>query len=188
MYRNSTERFGMEKASVTFTLDTRWSDSVDEADAGEVLATPDLHVYCSPADAAADREGLDIVETLEGYGDLWFFASDGSPLKAHFSKEPYINFEKNTYFPGIYSLEPGAGENLQDALTSLIAKNRSPHTQIIVGLAANNEVAKQFGWSDTEAMKEGTERALQILPPDMATRVVFEPITNEWITRQRMPD
>ena len=161
----------MTNASVTFGLEIGYYDSVAEADAGKevVLATPQLEVFFSAGIAAAKKEGLNIVED-----DLWFFAFDGSPLKACFSKEPYIDTDRNKYYPGEYSLQPGCGEKLQDVIAKLIAKNPSPHTRIIVRLPATNESARGYGWSDIKAMKDGIEHALKILPSDMAKRIVFE--------------
>jgi len=158
-------------ASVTFGLEIGYYDSVAEADAGRevVLATPQLDVFFSASIAAAKKEGLNIVE-----GDLWFFAFDGSPLKACFSKEPYVDTDRNKYFPGVYSLQPGRGEKLQDVIAKLIAKNPSPHTRIVVRVPATNESARGYGWSDIKAMKDGIEHALKILPSDMAKRIVFE--------------
>jgi hypothetical protein len=77
----------MKELSVTFSLDIRPFDARHVDDEGVVLETPMLGIYYSADAAAADREGLEIVETLDGSGDLWFFASDGSPLAADFSKE-----------------------------------------------------------------------------------------------------
>jgi len=161
----------MANASVTFGLEIGYYDSVAEADAGKevVLATPHLDVFFSASIAAAKKEGLNIVE-----GDLWFFAFDGSPLKACFSKEPYVDTDRNKYFPGVYSLQPGRGEKLQDVIAKLIAKNPSPHTRIVVRVPATNESARGYGWSDIKAMKDGIEHALKILPSDMAKRIVFE--------------
>ncbi len=161
----------MTNASVTFGLEIGYYDSVAEADAGRevVLATPQLDVFFSASIAAAKKEGLNIVE-----GDLWFFAFDGSPLKACFSKEPYVDTDRNKYFPGVYSLQPGRGEKLQDVIAKLIAKNPSPHTRIVVRVPATNESARGYGWSDIKAMKDGIEHALKILPSDMAKRIVFE--------------
>lgn len=146
-------------------------DSVAEVDAGKevVLSTPQLEVFFSASTAAAKKEGLNIVE-----GDLLFFAFDGSPLKACFSKEPYVDTDKGKYFPGVYSLQPGCGEKLQEVIAKLIAKNSSPHTRIIVRVPATNESARRYGWSDIKAMKDGIEHALKILPSDMAKRIVFE--------------
>lgn len=158
----------MKNQSVTFSLDIRPFDSCDEHDAGEVLETPLLGVYYSADEAAADRIGLEIVE-----GDLWFFACDGSPLAAEFSKEPYFNND-NTFFPGTYSLKRGAsGDGLVRFLAKLVDQNRSPHTQIIVWIATRDETANRFGWSNIQTMAEGVTHALQILPPDMLRRVVF---------------
>ena len=154
-----------------FGLEIGYYDSVAEADAGKevVLATPRLEVFFSASIAAAKKEGLNIVE-----GDLWFFAFDGSPLKACFSKEPYVDTDRKKYFPGEYSLQPGCGEKLQEVIAKLIAKNPSPHTRIIVLVPATNESARGYGWSDIKAMKDGIEHALKILTSDMAKRIVFE--------------
>ena len=161
----------MTIASVTFGLEIGYYDSVAEADAGKeiVLATPQLELFFSASIAAAKKEGLTIVE-----GDLWFFALDGSPLKACFSKEPYVDTDRGKYFPGVYSLQPGCGEKLQEVIAKLIGKNPSPHTQIVVRVPATNESARGYGWSDIKAMKDGIEHALKILPSDMAKRIVFE--------------
>jgi hypothetical protein len=158
-------------ASITFSLEIGYYDSLAEADAGKevVLPTPRLEVFFSAGIAATYREGLDIVE-----GDLWFFAFDGSPLEACFSKEPYVDTDRKKYFPGVYSLRPGTGDKLQDVIAKLIAGNPSPHTQIVVCIPATNESAHEHGWSDMKAMKDGVEQALKILPPDLAKRVVFE--------------
>jgi hypothetical protein len=158
-------------ASVTFGLEIGYYDFVAETVAGKevVLATPQLEVFFSASIAAAKKEGLNIVE-----GDLWFFAFDGSPLKARFSKEPYVDTDQKTYFPGVYSLQPGCGEKLQEVIAKLIAKNPSPHTRIIVRVPATNESARGYGWSDIKSMKDGIEHALKILPSDMAKRIVFE--------------
>jgi hypothetical protein len=158
-------------ASVTFGLQIGYYDSVAEADAGKevVLATPRLEVFFSPGIAAAKKEGLCIVE-----GDLLFFAFDGSPLKACFSKEPYVDIERKKYFPGVYSLQPGCGEKLQDVIAKLIAENPSPHARIVVRVPATNESARAYGWSDIKAMKDGVEYALEVLTPYMAKRIVFE--------------
>lgn len=161
----------MTNASITFGLEIGYYDSLAEADAGKevVLPTPQLEVFFSASFAAAKKEGLTIVE-----GDLWFFAFDGSPLKACFSKKPYIDFDKKTYFRGVYSLQPGCGEKLQDVIAKLIANNPSPHTQIIVRIPATNESARGYGWPDIKSMKGEIEQALKILPSDMAKRIVFE--------------
>jgi hypothetical protein len=154
-----------------FGLEIGYYDSVAEADAGKevVLATPRLEVFFSASIAAAKKEGLTIVE-----GDLWLFAFDGSPLKACFSKQPYVDTDRRKYFAGVYTLQPGYGEKLQDVIAKLIAKNPSPHTQIVVRVPATNESARGYGWSDIKAMKDGIEHALKILPSDMAKRIVFE--------------
>jgi hypothetical protein len=158
----------MKNQSVTFSLDIGFFDSCHEDDAGEVLETPLLGVYYSADDAASDRIGLEIVE-----GDLWFFACDGSPLGADFSKEPHFN-DNNTFFPGTYSLKRGAGsDGLVRSLAKLVDQNRSPHTQIIVWIATCDETGNRFGWSNIQVMAEGVTRALQVLPPDMLRRVVF---------------
>lgn len=161
----------MTNASVTFGLEIGYYDSAAEADAGKevVLATPQLEVFSSASIAAAKKEGLNIVE-----GDLRFFASDGSPLKACFSKEPYVDANRKKYFPGVYSLQPGGGERLQDVIATLVAESPSPHTKIIVRVPATNEAVRGYGWSDSKSMKEAIEQALKILPSDMAKRIVFE--------------
>jgi hypothetical protein len=157
--------------SCTFALEIGYYESLAEADAGKevLLATPRLEVFSSVSIAAAKKEGLNIVE-----GDLWFFASDGSPLKACFSKEPWLDTKIRKYFPGVYSLEPGCGDKLQDVIAKLIAENPSPHTQIIVRVPATDEFALGYGWPDVKSMKAGIEQVLKILPSDMAKRVVFE--------------
>jgi len=161
----------LTNASVTFGLEIGYYDSVAEADAGKevVLATPQLEVFSSASIAAAKKEGLSIVE-----GDLWFFAFDGSPLKACFSKEPYVDPIRHKYFPGVYSLESGSGEKLQDVIAKLIANNPSPHTRIIVRIPATNESARGYGWSDIKVMKDGVEHALKIFPADISKRILFE--------------
>lgn len=161
----------MTNASITFGLEIGYYDSSAEADAGKevVLATPRLEIFFSASIAAAKKEGLNIVE-----GDLRFFAFDGSPLKACFSKEPYVDTDRKKYYSGVYSLKPGCGEKLQDVIAKLIAQNPSPHTRIVVRVPATNEAAQEYGWSDIKAMKDGVDQALKILPSDMAKRIVFE--------------
>lgn len=155
--------------SITFSLEIGFYDPAEKGDREDCHVTPQLGIYCSAADATADREGLDIVE-----GDLWFYAADGSLMQAQFSEEPYVSADKPTYFPGIYGLHPGSGEPLLHAIARIIAENgdSSPRTRIVVSMAATDEVAKQFGWPDMAAMKEGVKRALRILPPDMFRRLV----------------
>ncbi|MFZ0913392.1 MAG: hypothetical protein WBQ76_15785 [Candidatus Korobacteraceae bacterium] len=166
--------FLANSTSVVFGLETPnyYPYELDEA---EDIITPGLDIYRCAADAAAHRDGIDIWETLAGFGDLWFFAADGSPLEARFSREPYFNADKPTYFPGVYTLEPGTGEDLLSAIAKVIAKNgnSSLFTRIIVGTAACDEAARQYGWSSVQAMKDGVELALRILPPDLLTRVMF---------------
>ena len=161
----------MTNASITFALEVGYYESVAEAEAGKevVLATPRLEVFFSASIAAAKKEGLNIVE-----GDLWFFAFDGSPLKACFSKEAYVDTDRKKYFPGVYSLQPGLGEKLQDVIAKLIAKNPSTHTQIIVRVPATDESARGYGWSDVKAMKDGIDQAVKILPSNMSKRIAFE--------------
>ena len=164
-----------------FSLNTGWWNFDESSD--EPLRTPELGVYRSAADAAADNEGLSIVETLHGYDDLWFFAADGSPLEAHFSQEPYINFERNTYFRGVYSLHPGTGATLLEAIEKRVVSNedRSPQARIVVWIAGTNEAVKEFGWSTPEIMKQSIKLALRILHPEMQKRLVFVklPYNNE---------
>jgi hypothetical protein len=164
----------MDDAVIVFSLDTYYYTLPDDPEA-VTRFIPHLDVYRSAADAAANREGMEIVETLAGYDGLWFFAADGSPLEAHFSQRPYFDKDKPTYFPGVYSLHSGTGENLLDAIWKVIEKNEklAPGVRIEVAIAGTNEAAKHFGWSDTIAMKEGVGRALEILPADMRARVVF---------------
>ena len=118
--------------------------------------------------------GLEIVETLHGYGDLWFFAADGSPLEASFSQEPHFN-QDNTFFPGVYSLASGIGTSLLDAVEKVIASNgeRSPQARIVVWVANTNQEAAQFGWATPAEMKEGVLLLLQILPHGTQRRLIF---------------
>ena len=161
----------MTNASITFGLEIVYHDSDADADRDKevVLVTPRLEIFASADIAAAKKEGLNILEK-----NLWFFAFDGSPLKACFSKEPYFHADRKKYFPGIYSLQPGHGEKLQDVITKLIARNPSPHTRIIVRLPANDESAREFGWPGIKARKENMKHALDFLQADMVKRIVFE--------------
>ena len=163
----------IDNVSVVFGFNSGTWDFDESSD--EPLRTPELSIYSTAADAAADNEGLSIVETLNGYDDLWFFAQDGSPLEAHFSQQPYINFEKNEYFRGVYSLHPGSGTTLFDAITRVIESNhdRSSQARIAVWIAGADETAKKFGWSSPEAMKQGVVLALRLLPQDMQGRLIY---------------
>ena len=150
-------------APFVFALDVGFWDSAD----GTTLATPQLDPYSSAAAAAATREGLDIVE-----GDLWFFSSDGSPLQAQFSQEPKVDTGKGTYFPGVYTLQPAAGENLNGTLSKII--NGKAGAQVIVWIASTDKTAQKNGWKDLAAMKSAVDAALQNLTLDMAMRVLFK--------------
>ncbi|HEX4303365.1 MAG TPA: hypothetical protein VHZ78_11265 [Rhizomicrobium sp.] len=167
MARNITGT-DMTNPSFVFALEIGYRDANPESDNSEVLATPNLKVFSNATVAAASNEGINIVE-----GDLWFFAADGSPLKALFSKEPYVDTERLKYFVGKYSLQVGQGRKLQEVISGILSGNPS-RAQIIVRAAASNESAQEYGWSDVEAMKGNVERALKILSPDMAELVVFE--------------
>jgi hypothetical protein len=160
-----------EASIVIFSLEHAYYDSTAEADAGKeiVLATPQLGVYFTQEMAIDKNEGLNIVE-----GDLSFFASDGSPMKANFSREPFIDSDRRTYFPGVYTLEAGAGKPLQETIAGRIENNPSPHTKIIVRMPEDDEHARFYGWSSLSAMKKGVADALQILPLSMLERVVYE--------------
>ena len=166
----------MDDAPIVFSLDTRYYAASEDPEP-VTLYIPHLDVYRSAADAAANREGMEIVETLNGDDDLWLFAADGSPLEAHFSQEPHFNWDRDrpTYFAGVYSLHPGTGGNLLDAIRKVIDRNKelAQGVRIEVAIPGTNEAAKRFGWPDTVGMKEGVERSLQILPADMRARVVF---------------
>ena len=171
LYSVTKSKPHMTNTSVTFSLELGSYDSLDEADAGKdvTFLTPQINVYFSANHAAADKEGINIWE-----GDLWFFASDGLPLEASFSKKPYVDMVKNEYFRGVYTLQPGHGESLQDAIAKIVGQNDSPHSQIIVRMPDTNEGARVYGWSDIESMTAGIENALEFLPLDMARRIVFE--------------
>lgn len=66
-----------------------------------------LHVFYSEEILKQNCEGLSIAE-----GDWRFFAKDGSPMEAVFTKPARIFAEKNTYTHGEYFLRPTAGDNL----------------------------------------------------------------------------
>ena len=68
-------------------------------------------VRATMAEAIEQTPGINIVEK-----DTFFFASDGSPLEAHFSEPAYFHSEGTAYTNGVYSLAPGAGRTLQDWL------------------------------------------------------------------------
>ncbi len=158
----------MVKNPVVFTFETGLWDSDAPEDAGKniTLWTPILSLYASAALAAESEEGLNFVE-----GDIKFFAADGSSLVPNFSQEPYIDFKKNTYFAGVYTLIPGTGENLIEVLRSRIEANVSPHVRIAIRLPTKDDVAASWGWSSASAMKISFFQALEILPPDLVARV-----------------
>ncbi|HEY0105989.1 MAG TPA: hypothetical protein VGB91_07890 [Rhizomicrobium sp.] len=159
----------MTNPSFVFALKIGYRDATPEADKSDVLATPNLEVFSNATVAAASNEGINIVED-----DLWFFAADGSPLEALFSERPYVDAERLKYFAGKYSLRVGQGKTLQEMISSILP-NKPSHAQITVRVAASNERAQEYGWSDVEVMKSNVERALKILSPDVARLVVFEP-------------
>jgi hypothetical protein len=49
-----------------------------------------------------------------------------------------------------------------------------PTMQITVDVAASDDLAKKHGWPDANAMREGVQRALKTLPPEMAKRIVVK--------------
>src|SRR5262249_9622009 len=100
--RRALGRAGMTNNALVFALEIGYRDAVPDADNSDVLATPTLYAFSNAAVAAASNEGLTIVE-----GDLWFFASEGSPLEALFSEQPYVYPDRPSYFPGRYSLQAG---------------------------------------------------------------------------------
>ncbi len=66
-----------------------------------------------------------------------------------------------------------------DAEERLLREIRSaceqhPSMQITVDVAASDDLAKKHGWPDAAAMREGVQRALQTLPPDMAKRIIVK--------------
>jgi hypothetical protein len=153
--------------SIVFGLEFRAYDGVAEDGKEVVLTTPLLEVFASEIHAAAKKEGINISE-----GDLTFFAFDGSPLLACFSKEPFFHENGNTYFPGAYSLQRGSGEYLQDVVAICIAQNPSPHTRIVIRMATTDSEAQWYGWPDVIAMRDEVERALKLLPSQMQRRIV----------------
>jgi hypothetical protein len=153
----------MQNPATVFALEVgHW----DYTGTPETLATPHLSLYFSSACAAERREGLNIVE-----GDLWFFDSNGAPLEARFSKEPYIDQVRNRYFKGEYTLVPGRGISLPDSLLKWLT---DPRARIRVWQPADDESAKFFGWPDVDALRQCTAQALDILPSDLRVRVAFE--------------
>ena len=46
-----------------------------------------------------------------------------------------------------------------------------PEMQITVDMAASDDLARKHGWSESQAMREGVQRVLKGLPPDMAKRI-----------------
>lgn len=63
------------------------------------------------AEAIEQTRGINVVEK-----DTFFFAADGSPLEARFSKPAHFDSDGKTYTNGVYSLLPGTGRTLQDWL------------------------------------------------------------------------
>jgi len=70
-----------------------------------------LVTYGTAAEAIEQTPGINIVEK-----DTFFFAADGTPLEAHFSKPAYFRSNGTAYTNGVYSLAPGTGRTLQNWL------------------------------------------------------------------------
>ncbi|MEZ0226233.1 MAG: hypothetical protein ACAH83_16880 [Alphaproteobacteria bacterium] len=49
-----------------------------------------------------------------------------------------------------------------------------PSMQITLDVAATDELAKKHGWPDAKSMREGIQRVLKTLPPEMAQRIVVK--------------
>ena len=156
-------------ANIVFSLETGIYDSTSPEDAGKevVLWTPQLGIFPSAETAIHRYFGLEIVE-----GDLKFFAADGSPLAANFSKEPsFPDSGTRTFFPGIYTLQPGTGEDLQTALAMRVEANVTPNAQIVVWQPTLDKIAVFWGWPDAKTMSSAITEALKILPPELTKRV-----------------
>jgi hypothetical protein len=54
------------------------------------------------------------------------------------------------------------------------ACEQHPSMQITVDVAATDELARKHGWPDAISMREGIQRMLETLPPDMASRIVVK--------------
>lgn len=134
---------------------------------GETLCIPKLRFFSSAERAAACCEGIDIVE-----GDLWFFGSDGAPLKATFSEEAFIDRDK--YFPGVYSLKPGSGNSLYEELIKILTGNSSAGSWIALYAAHTDNFAQQNGWPDSATMHADIREVLESLPPHMLNFIRFE--------------
>jgi hypothetical protein len=65
-----------------------------------------------------------------------------------------------------------AEERLLNELRS--ACEQHPAMQITVDVAANDIIAKKHGWPDAQSMRDGVQRILKTLPPDMAKRIVVK--------------
>jgi|GEM_PF-1955978 len=70
-----------------------------------------IEVFDTLEEAVKRCPGIEIAE-----GDWLFFASDGSRLTAVFSKDPYIDENRNVYGNGVYRLVAGSGASLQEWL------------------------------------------------------------------------
>lgn len=161
----------MPASAAIFALEIGFYDSKPGGpDADNVVTpTPCLTLYPSTDAAAAANEGLTIVE-----GDIWFYAADGAPMEADFSEEPYINNEKNTYFPGVYKLVPGEGETLQQVLAEETPAHAPPPVGIVVYVPSTDDYARGCGWMDAKTMNVSISAALHFLPKDLLKRVRFE--------------
>ena len=162
----------MAHSSLIFVLTTEYYYGYPEipppiADAN--LATPVLSFFAS-ADVAAQREeGLSFVE-----GDVAFFAADGSSLIPKFSREPYINNEKNTYFPGVYTLQLAQNKNLGQVIFERIKQAQfSDDIRIIAMMPEDDESAQFRGWKNADAMEAAIKEALSILPKNLKKLVIF---------------
>jgi hypothetical protein len=159
----------MTNTTLVFALQLSYWDASPESASTEVRANPDLEVFSNTTLAAASKEGINIVE-----GDLWFFAADGSPLEAVFSEQPYVDNERLKYFAGKYSLHAGRGKTLRQMISNVLSDYPPLGEKIIVRVAASDEVAQKYGWSDVEEMRSNVDQALEAAVPDLAKLVEFD--------------
>ena len=159
----------MTALALVFALEISYWDAPPESGSTETIAKPDLEVFSNAVLAAASNEGINIAE-----GDLWFFAADGSPLEAVFSERPYVDTERLKYLAGKYALQAGCGKPLRESIWDILSEVPMPGAQIVVRVANSNEVAREHGWSDVDAMKSSIEQALEAAVPDLINLVVFE--------------
>lgn len=54
------------------------------------------------------------------------------------------------------------------------ACEQHPSMQITVDMAANDVLAQKHGWANAQAMRDGVQRVLKSLPPEMAQRIVVK--------------